>query len=82
MPDNRPLLDTNLLLARLSVGSPEELGLLLEIAALLDELQFLAVRPLSESACCKIIDILFILVCHATDIANSATTLSLKEQSF
>lgn len=55
MVDTRPLLDTSLL-DRLSVmvGSPEELGLLLEMAALFEELPFLKVRPLSESACCNI----------------------------
>ena len=50
MVDRRPVLDTNLL-ERLSVGSPVEAGLLLEMAALLEELPFLEVRPLSESAC-------------------------------
>ena len=51
MVDSRPLLDTSLL-ERLSVGSPEELGLLLDTAALFDELPFREVRPLSESGCC------------------------------
>lgn len=53
MVDRRPVLDTNLL-ERLSVGSAEEVGLLLDMIALLEELPFLELRPLSESACCKI----------------------------
>lgn len=63
MVDTRPLLDTSLL-ERLSVmvGSPEELGLLLEMAALFEELPFLEVRPLSESACCNIQEDLLIVL--------------------
>ncbi|KAG5598151.1 hypothetical protein H5410_029521 [Solanum commersonii] len=44
------------------VGSPEELGLLLEMAALFEELPFLEVRPLSESACCNIQEDLLIVL--------------------
>lgn len=50
MVDRRPVLDSNLL-ERLSVGSAEEVGLLLDMTALLEELPFLELRPLSESPC-------------------------------
>lgn len=52
----RPVLEITLLLFRTSVESPDEFGLPLEIAALLDELQFLEVRPLSESGCCNLMN--------------------------
>lgn len=52
MVDKRPVLDTNRL-ERPSVASPDELGLLLEMAGLFEELPFLEVRALSESNCCK-----------------------------
>lgn len=48
--DMRLLLDTSRL-DRPSLGSPEELGLLLEMRALFEVLPFREVRPLSESAC-------------------------------
>ena len=51
--DMRLLLDTSRL-DRPSLGSPEELGLLLEMRALFEVLPFREVRPLSESACWKV----------------------------
>lgn len=48
--DMRLLLDTSRL-DRPSLGSPEELGLLLEMRALFEVLPFREVRPLSESGC-------------------------------
>lgn len=70
MVDTRPLLATSLL-ERLSVmvGSPEELGLLLEMAALFEELPFLEVRPLSESGCCNIqADLVIVLLWQLASI--------------
>lgn len=51
MTDERILPDA-ILPDRPSGGSLDELGLLIEIAALFDELPFREVWPLSESSCC------------------------------
>lgn len=50
--DNRPMLDTTLL-EWPSVASAEELGRVLEMAALFEEPPFREVCPFSESACCR-----------------------------
>lgn len=50
--DRRPLLETSRL-DRFSLGSPEELGLLLDTTGLFEVLPLRELRPLSESGCCK-----------------------------